>query len=115
MKNINRYCLSEKSTANEAIEAIISSKDNQRLVFIVNKNLKILGTLSEGDIVRSLLINKNIDNIQVTSIMNKSFKFLLKKDLKEAKKLIIKFNITLIPVVTKNMKITSIIKLRDVI
>jgi len=115
MKNINRYCLSEKSTANEAIEAIILSKDNQRLVFIVNKNLKILGTLSEGDIVRSLLINKNIDNIQVTSIMNKSFKFLLKKDLKEAKKLIKKFNITLIPVVTKNMKITSIIKLRDVI
>ena len=115
MKNINRYCLSEKSTANKAIEAMISSKDNQRLVFIVNKDLKILGTLSEGDIVRSLLINRNIDNIQVTSIMNKSFKFLLKKDLKEAKKLIKKFNITLIPVVTKNMRITSIIKLRDVI
>ena len=115
MININKYCLSEMSTAHEAIEKIISSKGNQRQLFIVKENLKVLGTLSEGDIIRALFLNKNIDNIQVTSIMNKSFKFLLKKDLKEAKKLIIKYNISLIPVVTKNMKIKSIIKLNDVI
>ena len=65
--------------------------------------------------MRALLINRNIDNIQVTSIMNMSFKFLLKEDFKEAKKLIIKYNITLIPIVTKNMKIKSIIKLKDVV
>jgi Mg/Co/Ni transporter MgtE len=114
MKSIDKYCILESSTANDAIEAILASKDNQRLVFIVNKYSKILGTLSEGDIMRALLINKNIDNILAISIMNKSFKFLLKEDLEAARKLIIKYNITIIPIVTKNMKIKSIIKLNDV-
>ena len=115
MKNINKYCIFENSTANDAIEAILANKHNQRVVFIVNKNFKVLGTLSEGDIMKALLISKNIDNILASSIMNKSFKFLLKEDLDAAKKLIIKYNITLIPVVTKNMKIKSIINLNDVI
>ena len=115
MDDYIKYCLTEKSTAIEAIETILSSKGNERLVFIVNKNYKILGTLSEGDIMKALLANKNIDNMLVTSIMNKSFKFLLKHDLVAAKKLIKKFNITIIPIVTKNLKIKSIIRLRDII
>ena len=115
MSEIDKYCLFETSTANEAIEKIITTQQNERLVFIINKSYKILGTLSEGDIMRALLINKNIDNLKVTSIMNKSFKFLLKKNQAEARKLVKKFNITLIPVVTKNLKIKSIIRLKDVI
>ena len=115
MKNISKYCLLENSTANEAIESIlVANKDNERLVFIVNKKYKILGTLSEGDIMRALLRNKSLDML-VTSIMNKSFKFLLKKDLNAAKKLVKKFNITIIPIVTKSMKIKSIIRLKDII
>ena len=113
MKNVRKYCLLENSTANEAIESILVSK-NERLVFIVNKKFKILGTLSEGDIMRALLRNKSLDML-VTSIMNKSFKFLLKKDLNAAKKLVKKFNITIIPIVTKSMKIKSIIRLKDII
>ena len=115
MNKIDKYCLFETSTAKEAIEKIITNLENERLVFIVNKNYKILGTLSEGDIMRALLINKNIDNLKVTSIMNKSFKFLLNKNKVEAKRLIKKFNITLIPIVAKNLKIKSIIRLQDII
>ena len=115
MNEIDKYCLFETSTANEAIEKIITNFENERLVFIVNKNHKILGTLSEGDIMRALLVNKNIDNLKVTSIMNKSFKFLLKKNKAEARKLVKKFNITLIPIVTKSLKIKSIIRLQDII
>ena len=115
MDDYIKYCLTEKSTAIEAVEAILASKENERLVFIVNKSYKILGTLSEGDIMKALLANKNIDNMQVTSIMNKSFKFLLKHDLVAAKKLVKKFNITIIPIVTENLKIKSIIRLRDII
>jgi Mg/Co/Ni transporter MgtE len=115
MKNIRKYCLLENRTANEAIESILTSrKGNERLVFIVNKKFKILGTLSEGDIMRALLRNKSLD-MPVTSIMNKSFKFLLKKDLIAAKKLVKKFNITIIPIVTKSMNIKSIIRLNDIL
>ena len=59
--------------------------------------------------------DKNIDNIKVTSIMNKSFKFMLNKNQDEARKLVKKFNITLIPVVSKNLKIKSVIRLKDII
>ena len=115
MKNITKYCLLENNTANDAIESILGTrKDNERLVFIVNKKFKVLGTLSEGDIMRALLRNKNLD-MPVTSIMNKSFKFLLKKDLIAAKKLVKKFNITIIPIVTKSMNIKSIIRLNDIL
>ena len=115
MENIEKYCLFENCNANEAIEKIITNYENERLVFIVNKKYKILGTLSEGDIIRALLVNKNIDNIKVTSIMNKSFKFMLNKNQVEARKLVKKFNITLIPVVSKNLKIKSVIRLKDII
>tara|TARA_B100001758_G_C18136428_1_gene466640 strand:- start:291 stop:638 length:348 start_codon:yes stop_codon:yes gene_type:complete len=115
MENIEKYCLFENCNANEAIEKIITNYENERLVFIVNKKYKILGTLSEGDIIRALLVNKNIDNIKVTSIMNKSFKFMLNKNQAEARKLVKKFNITLIPVVNKNLKIKSVIRLKDII
>ena len=43
MKNIDKYCLFETNTTNEAIEKIITNSDNERLVFIVNKSYKILG------------------------------------------------------------------------
>ena len=69
MNDYIKFCLTEKSTAIDAIERIAAFKDNERLVFIVNKSYKILGTLSEGDIMRALLVNKNIDNVKVTSIM----------------------------------------------
>ena len=84
MKSLDKFCLFETNTTNQAIEKIITNSENERLVFIINKNYKILGTLSEGDIMRALLVNKNIDNVKVTSIMNKSFKFLLKNNQTEA-------------------------------
>tara|TARA_S200000501_G_scaffold318826_1_gene312814 strand:- start:343 stop:690 length:348 start_codon:yes stop_codon:yes gene_type:complete len=115
MKSLDKFCLFETNTTNQAIEKIITNSENERLVFIINKNYKILGTLSEGDIMRALLVNKNIDNVKVTSIMNKSFKFLLKNNQTEAKKLMKKFNITLIPVVNKSLIIKSVIRLKDII
>ena len=43
MKNIDKYCLFETNTTNEAIEKIITNSDNERLVFIVNKELQNIG------------------------------------------------------------------------
>ena len=46
-----------------------------RIVFVV-ENKKIIGSLSEGDILRSVFFKKNLEN-PVHIIMNKSFKFIL--------------------------------------
>jgi CBS domain-containing protein len=112
MKNYNKYLIQETSTTNHAIELI--QLNHERVVFVVNKKFRIIGTVSEGDIIRSILRNKSI-NTKITAIMNKSFKFLLNEDKNEAKKLIKKFGISVIPVVTKNFKIKSLIKIRDII
>ena len=112
MKNFNKYLIQETSTTNHAIELI--QLNHERVVFVVNKKFRIIGTVSEGDIIRSILRNKSI-NTKITAIMNKSFKFLLNEDKNEAKKLIKKFGISVIPVVTKNFKIKSLIKIRDII
>jgi CBS domain-containing protein len=112
MKNYNKYLIQETSSTNHAIELI--QLNHERVVFVVNKKFRIIGTVSEGDIIRSILRNKSI-NTKITAIMNKSFKFLLNEDKNEAKKLIKKFGISVIPVVTKNFKIKSLIKIRDII
>jgi CBS domain-containing protein len=112
MKNINKYIITDAGTTNQAIELI--QHNHERVVFVVNKKLSVIGTVSEGDIIRSILRNQSI-NTKISAIMNKSFKFLTKEDKNEAKKLIIKFGITIIPVITKSFKIKSLIRLKDII
>ena len=46
--------------------------------------------------------------------MNKSFKFLSKKDLNLAKKYFIDFSILLLPILNKKMELKDVITLKDV-
>lgn len=112
MKKINKYIITESGTTNQAIELI--QHNHERVIFVVDKKSRVIGTVSEGDILRSILRNQSI-NIKISAIMNKSFKFLTKENKKEAKKLIKKFGITIIPVITKNFKIKTLVRLKDVI
>jgi CBS domain-containing protein len=112
MRNFNKYLISETSTTDQAVELI--QLNHERVVFVINQKSRIIGTVSEGDIMRSILRNKSI-NTKITAVMNKSFKFILKEDKNEAKKLIKKFGITIVPVITKKFKIKSLIKLKDLI
>jgi len=112
VKNFNKYLIQETSTTNHAIE--LMQLNHERIVFVVNAKLRVIGTVSEGDVMRSILRNNNI-NTKITAVMNKSFKFLLDEDKNEAKKLIKKFGITVVPVLTKNFKVKSLIKIRDLI
>jgi CBS domain-containing protein len=84
-----------------------------RIVFVV-ENKKIIGSLSEGDILRSVFFKKNLEN-PVHIIMNKSFKFILEKDLKEEniKFFFINNDILVLPVVNNNLELVKIITLRN--
>ena len=110
MKKFAKFLLEKNRYINDAIELI--ALNNQRAVFIYDKK-KIVGVVSEGDILKALINKKNL-HTPVNKIMNKSFKFLSKKDLNLAKKYFIDFSILLLPILNKKMELKDVITLKDV-
>jgi len=111
MKKLNLITIQNKANLPEAIEKL--DINNSRTVIVLNKK-KVVGVVSQGDIIKSLVYKGNL-NISVEKIMNKSFKFLKSKDLNKAKKIFKDTGISLIPILNKNMEIKSYITIFDII
>ena len=86
---------------NENLSVVLEKihNNNCRTVVVLNKK-KIVGVISEGDIIKSLTYNKSL-NIVAEKLMNKSFKFLKTNDLDQAKKIFKNTGIGLIPILKK--------------
>ena len=101
---------------NDSIENVISKIliNNHRTVFVIDKK-KIIGTISEGDVLRSLLIKKNLKS-PANKIMNKAFKYIfLNKNLKKAKNIFQNFHVSIIPVLNKKFELKEVITLKDIL
>ena len=108
MKN-EKYIIDAKSNILQAISLIKYNKN--RMIFI-SRNNKIIGSLSNGDILNGLL-NRTDMNANVTKVMNKSFIYLKDKDLKLAKSLFKKTGVSIIPVLNSKMIIDHLYFLND--
>ena len=105
------FIVDESQTIDYVIKKILLN--SKRTVLVKSKNNKIIGTISEGDILRSFLQKKNL-NSPASKIMNKSFKYLIGKiDKENAKQIFIKSNINILPVLTKDFKLIKLIILKD--
>jgi|MDTG01.3.fsa_nt_gb predicted transcriptional regulator len=105
------YLVFENATLEQVIKIILTN--SKRTVMVISKNKKIIGTISEGDILRSILKKKNM-SAPASKIMNKSFKYLIdKKDTKKAKAIFIKYNVNILPIINKNFKLLSVVTLSD--
>ena len=111
MKDFKNYIISDDSTLIVACEAI--TKNKSRCVLIESKN-KIIGIVSEGDIIRAFLMGADI-NSRVKDYTNLSFIFFGKKDLNKAKLIFKKKQITLIPILNDKMKIIDLITLNEIL
>jgi predicted transcriptional regulator len=111
MKDFKNYIISDDSTLIVACEAI--TKNKSRCVLIESKN-KIIGIVSEGDIIRAFLMGADI-NSRVKDYTNLSFIFFDKKDLNKAKLIFKKKQITLIPILNDKMKIIDLITLNEIL
>ena len=89
------------------------TKNKSRCVLIESKN-KIIGIVSEGDIIRAFLMGADI-NSRVKDYTNLSFIFFDKKDLNKAKLIFKKKQITLIPILNDKMKIIDLITLNEIL
>tara|TARA_B100001250_G_scaffold400150_1_gene410341 strand:+ start:1041 stop:2090 length:1050 start_codon:yes stop_codon:yes gene_type:complete len=111
MKNHNLYLISYKAKTSEALKHLNKDGYNSTL-FIVDKNKKLLGSLSDGDIRRGLINNLDI-NLNILKFANKQPEYIKEKDfsineiVNLRKKLIYIF-----PVVSDEMKVIDVVNLK---
>lgn len=108
---MERYCINQSYTIKETIESIERLKD--RVVIVVDNNDKVIGIISQGDVIRALLAGKNLYT-QVQSIVRPNFFYLNSRDLKKAYELFKKYQITLLPVVDENFQLLEVISMKDI-
>jgi CBS domain-containing protein len=102
--NLKKYIIQSDSTILDAAMAI---KNNKSRCILVNDKHKVLGVLSEGDIL-SALIDGNNSFTKVSDVYNKNVKYLLKDDIHKAFNILKKFGISLLPVLSKNFRVKGI-------
>jgi CBS domain-containing protein len=113
MKKLNLFLIDEKSTIKNAIIKI--RKNGARTLVVVNKKRKLQGTISEGDIQKSILKNIKIST-KITNIYNKDPKKIrLKKiDKKKIKEIFLNKQYGILPIVDNFNIVKKIITWDDV-
>lgn len=114
MDNITKYTIHQSAKIVDAVRQINDFSDGQALVlFILNDNDQIIGSLTDGDIRRGLLKGFQLsDNIQ--KIMFQEFHYI--KNLKNTQKIkkMKELSLKIIPHVTEDKKIIKIINLEQI-
>lgn len=108
---MNGYIISEDYTIKEVMEAFESNYD--RVVMVQNEKEKIIGIVSQGDIIKALTSGMSM-YVQARQIMNSSFLYLNSEDYEAAYNIFKRKKITLIPVLDSEARLISIITLNDI-
>lgn len=105
---MEKYKILSNKKIKDALTAL--GEFGQNCLVVVDKNNNLQGTLSDGDL-RSALLNKKSLKDSIKNIYQKNPFFLINNNFnkKEAEKILIKKNIDLIPVITKNKKVIDVI------
>jgi CBS domain-containing protein len=111
-KNIAQYCIPESATIIDAIERI--DQNNMRTIFVLNDCGKVVGVVSQGDILRAIMHGSSL-YIPISQIMTTSFAFLLNKDIPKAVKIFKTKYFSLIPILSKTSKLADVILFTDLI
>lgn len=109
MKNLSIYTI---DASFKLIDAIYKIQQNKSREVIVLSKKKVLGILSEGDILRCILKNISLHS-SINKHYNKNFKYLNKYNKSKVILYFSKFNINLIPVIDNNFKLKEVITLAE--
>ena len=108
--NISKYTIQINSKIEDVIAKI---KANGYRTVVILDGKKIMGVVSEGDILKAIINGADKKNL-INKYVQINYKFLDKKDINEAASLIKKYNINLIPIVDKDMNLIDLITIGDV-
>ena len=109
---IENFIINENASILDVIKKI--QQNLNRAVLVMNRDKRVIGIISEGDILRSLILSKDIRSI-CKNIMKKSFYFQKKKNIKEARMIFKKKQISIIPILDDELKLREVITLEDII
>ena len=111
MKDLEKYLIEEGRSVRSALESL-STVGLDTILFVVNKNNQLVGSITDGDIRRKLLEGLKIDDM-LKEAMNSSPKYIKEYDysISEIVKLR-KENISVFPLLDKNHVIVDVINLR---
>ncbi len=114
MKSVKNFSINHNSSLIKAMKQM--SKIGTRCLIVVDKNDKYLGTLTDGDLRKSILKKSSL-NIKINKIYNKNSTYFYKDDLniKKIKKLFISSKFDLIPVLSKYKKIIKVIEIDELL
>ena len=110
---VKKLVINENANILEALSKLNSIRDLSKLVlFVEDNNNKIIGSLSDGDIRRSLIINKDLYK-KVGFICNRDF--VHKNDSNEITGLneILNKNIKILPILSKEKKTRKNFRFRN--
>ena len=112
MKNYQKYIISDTSSIKDALIALNDLPSDVLTLFVTDKNGCMVGTLTDGDIRRRLIIGVTLDE-NVTIAMHRDFHFMenCKANVQEIKKLKEK-NIVLLPCLDGEKRIVRIYNLK---
>ncbi|MGY5850479.1 nucleotidyltransferase family protein [Salegentibacter sp. F14] len=106
-----KILINEKKTIKDALIKLNSIRDVSRLIlFVEDRNEKVLGSLTDGDIRRSLAKDGDLQKT-VGEICNKNFVFEYEKEGFLDLKLFRKRDIKILPIVDSDMRLVRIIDL----
>lgn len=109
--NLDKFVVFDSFTINEVIETL--QNNHERTVIVLNNCNKVIGVISQGDII--LALSEGIDIYSnISQIVNNSFIYLNEKDLKKAYKFFKDKQISLLPIVTDNFELIDIITIKDI-
>ena len=108
---LDKYCVGERYTIKEVLEQFESY--NHRVAVVTNDSAKVIGVVSQGDILRALSAGRNLYT-QVNQIIQSSFLHLYQKDLEEAYRIFKKKHISLLPVIDRDNKLIDMITIEDI-
>ena len=105
---MKQYCISPNASVKSALNKV--SKAESGCLVVVDKDFKLAGTLSDGDIRRAILENQDISR-RITDIYNTSPFFLLEGRFseQEIKNYFTDMRYDLIPVLDKDRKVVEIL------
>jgi dTDP-glucose pyrophosphorylase/predicted transcriptional regulator len=104
--------INNEKSIREAIEQL--NENLLQILLVVNENGELLGTVTDGDIRRSILNNISLDK-PISKIMNKNPKFVYQDEIGKAEALMAKHKIHSIPVVDAQKKVLDLILIEDML
>lgn len=102
IKKINSLIINEDEKVTELIKKI--NKSNIKIIFAVDKNKRLIGSISSGDLRRFLTKKMNYE-AKVSQIMNRKVKFFYQKDEDKIQTNLFTKSIFCIPIVNNQRKI----------